>query len=310
MSNPYNTHLNRTQIPSKKEIEETIKNGAARRRAALYLRHTTTSYLFKDALAAPILNKEQEAALVKLISQEDNYRQYLGLYRKNRVFERIMNTIALLFTEAEVTLASLTGELITLNQIEATEEVINTMLYNLSPGAREEAEKALEIAARGSKFYASTIETDEEGFIRIDTSRNWRGSLPSGLERLSLEKKILTDNKTTQKRFTNFYSAAAGFKRMALKVKFPLSDIYIERVLTYEEILAEPRLPGIKYNLSQAREEAEGRTHKVPYVEKKWEKLLKEVDYLSFDTSRNNDIAEVWFKSFLEDWEELTGRRY
>ena len=310
MSNPYTTHLSRTLLPSKKEIEDTIKHGAARRRAALYLRHTTTSYFFKEALAAPILTKQQADALVKLISQEDNYRQYLGLYRKNRVFERIMNIVALLFTEAEVTLARLRGELIALNQIEATEEIVNTMLYNLSPGARKEAEEALEIAARGSKFYASTIGADEEGFIKIDTSQDWRGRLPSGLERLSLEKKILTDKKTTQERFTNFYSAAAGFKRMANKVKFPLSDIYIERVLVYEEILAEPRLPGIKYNLTQAREEAEGRTHKVPYVEQKWEKLLKEVDYLSFDTSRNNDIAEVWFKSFLEDWEELTGRRY
>lgn len=295
-------------IPTRKEIEQTIQEGNAKQRAVLYLRHTTTRYLFWK----PVLNKQQEKALVNIIqSQEgDAYRHYLSIYRKNLLFERSLEVVLSTYFKAKWLIAKLKGNLIALNQITGAEEIVNTLLAPLS---KEEREKRLKVAAEYTDFYCSSIRTDEEGFMLIDTSKHWQeDELPfyDAQKAPSLEQSIKDTQADAQFAITSFYSHLEGFKSFANKVKFPLRDLYLIHIERYGENIRKDILPGFKYSISYSKGvEAKARGRE-PYLERKREKLLKEVDYLSFDCTPNQEQQQRAYNLFLSAWEGLTGRRF
>ena len=292
--------------PTEKEIEQTIQEGSAKQRAALYLRHTTTRYLFWQ----PILNTHQEKALATLIENQegDAYRHYLALYRKNLLFDRSLSVVLSTYFKAKWLIARLKGMLIALNQITAAEEIANTLIAPLS---KEEREKRLRLAARGSDFYCSSIRTDEEGFMLIDTSKHWHDEIELLEEKTpALDDKIKNTQADAQFAVTSFYSHLEGFKEFANKVKFPLRDIYLKHIEKYGQDISKDTLPGFKYSISSAKAREQRARGREPYLEKKREKLLKEVDYLSFDCTPNKEQQERAYKLFVLAWEGLTGRKF
>lgn len=294
-------------IPTEKEIELTIKEGNAKQRALLYLRHTTTRYLFWQ----PILNKEQEKALANIIeSQEgDAYRHYLSNFRKNLLFERSLEVVLSTYFKAKWLIAKLKGMLIALNQITGAEEIVNTLLEPLS---KEEREKRLKVAAKFSDFYCSSIKTDKEGFMLIDTSRHWQDDeLPFDTSNSpSLEERIKETQEDAQFAITSFYSHLEGFREFASKIKFPLRDLYLKHIEKYGEDIPKDILPGFKYSISSSKAKEARESGREPYLERKREKLLKEVDYLSFDCTPNKEQQHRAYRLFILAWEGLTGRRF